>query len=249
MQLIFAGRSHCWSTFEAANRRFQRRKLLRQVVAGCNFIFAITNFFVTQDADREYQQGRAIAEVVLTAALETLEVFIWSSLRILANGQFPITICTISTVKLKSQTSSSLPLYRILYTEVWLSAFYQNYLHLPTVYGLQKTSPGRYCLIYPVNPGTKMPFTWVRDLGRLVLKIMEDPARFHAKTVSLVSEFISPMDQLGIWKKEVSVQAQFESLSKEAYEKRPIDVHGYDPKFALTMAENMTRVEVGALNG
>ncbi|KAH8697115.1 hypothetical protein BGW36DRAFT_407202 [Talaromyces proteolyticus] len=135
------------------------------------------------------------------------------------------------------------PLSRV-YTEVWLSAYYQNYLHLP------QEAPGLFALIYPVDPDTKMPFTSVQDLGRLVLKIAHDPSPFQSKTISLVSEFTTPVDQLRAWEKGEfwlpdsvpitrGVQTRFESLSLQDFQRRLEKVHGFDPKFALTMAENM----------
>jgi hypothetical protein len=58
----------------------------------------------------------------------------------------------------------------------------------------------------PVNADSKMPFTSVRDLGRLVEVIVGDLAKFRTKTVSVVSQKVTPLEMLKSWNPGMSSQ-------------------------------------------
>jgi hypothetical protein len=52
----------------------------------------------------------------------------------------------------------------------------------------------------PCYADSKLPFTSVQDLGKLVEIIFEDPAKY-VKTISVVSERVTPIEMLKSWSK------------------------------------------------
>jgi hypothetical protein len=57
--------------------------------------------------------------------------------------------------------------------------------------------------MYPVNADSKIPFTSVKDLGRLVEIIVQDPAKYRTKVVSVVSQKVTPAEMLESWNKGI----------------------------------------------
>jgi hypothetical protein len=55
----------------------------------------------------------------------------------------------------------------------------------------------------PCHEHSKLPFTSVQDLGKLVEIILEDPAKYIKKTISVVSERVSPIEMLKSWNEGV----------------------------------------------
>lgn len=53
----------------------------------------------------------------------------------------------------------------------------------------------------PVLATSKIPFTSVGDLGKLVQVIAEDVKKFHGKKVSVVSREVTPGEFLDSWNK------------------------------------------------
>lgn len=53
----------------------------------------------------------------------------------------------------------------------------------------------------PCFEDSKLPFTSVKDLGKLVEIILEDPTKYVKKTISVVSERVTPIEMLKSWNK------------------------------------------------
>lgn len=53
--------------------------------------------------------------------------------------------------------------------------------------------------MFPYYEDSKLPFTSVQDLGRLVEVIIGNPAKFIKKTISVVSERVTPIEILKSW--------------------------------------------------
>ena len=53
----------------------------------------------------------------------------------------------------------------------------------------------------PVLATSKIPFTSVRDLGRLVRIVVDDVKKFQGKKVSVVNQEVTPDELLSAWNK------------------------------------------------
>ncbi|TKA78401.1 hypothetical protein B0A49_02345 [Cryomyces minteri] len=160
---------------------------LKKAVKGAHYIFAVTDFITAGNVQTETKQGLNILEAAKTT-LDTLEAYIWSSLPD-ARTQ-PIPYQNVVHFNSKNDIAKEIrrsAVGRVL-TEVRLGPYYQNFVKAPQDYGPQKQSDGSWVLMLPVNAATRMPFTSVQDLGRLITVIVEDPAKYRTKTVSVVSQ-------------------------------------------------------------
>ena len=72
----------------------------------------------------------------------------------------------------------------------------------------------------PVKADSQMPFTSVRDLGRVEV-ILGDLAKFCTKTVSVVSQKVTPLEMLKSWNEGTSPQILPAVISPFANEEVP----------------------------
>lgn len=120
---------------------------LQEVLKGAHFIFVVTDFLGADgNSDRELRQGLNVIEAASSpACLDTLEGVIWSSLPD-ARRQ-PVAYENIVHFNSKRAISERLwssPL-RTKVTEVWLAAYYENFVNSWGIY-----EPQKVCLKYRV---------------------------------------------------------------------------------------------------
>ncbi|TVY32680.1 NmrA-like family domain-containing protein [Lachnellula occidentalis] len=171
---------------------------LKELVKGAHFIFVVTDFLGAEgNSDRELTQGLNVIEAASSAAcLETLEAVIWSSLPDARKQPFAYeNIVHFNSKRAISDALWDSPL-RSCVTEVWLAAYYENFVNSWGIYEPQKQPDGSYVLKYPINADSKIPFMSVTDLGKLITVIIEDPTKYHTKVVSFVSEWHTPLELL-----------------------------------------------------
>ncbi|CZR68135.1 uncharacterized protein PAC_18034 [Phialocephala subalpina] len=212
---------------------------LKKAVKGANVIFAVTDFIGAGSNEKEKQQGINILDSALTT-LETLETFIWSNLPDARVQEVPYqNVIHFNSKNDIAKYIKASPLQKVL-TEVILGPYYENFVKAPQVYAPQKLSDGTWELILPVNANSKLPFTSVQDLGRLVQVIIEDPEKFRAKTISVVSQKVTPIELLKSWNKAVGLNATFKPLSTEDFQQHLKTVHDFPEVFAVTLTENLS---------
>ncbi|TVY32001.1 NmrA-like family domain-containing protein, partial [Lachnellula subtilissima] len=215
---------------------------LKEIVKGAHFIFVVTDFLGAEgNSDRELKQGLNVIEAASSpACLDTLEALIWSSLPD-ARKQ-PCAYENIVHFNSKRAISDRLwnsPL-RSRVTEVWLAAYYENFVNSWGIYEPMKQNDGSYVLKYPMDADSKIPFMSVTDLGKLITVIIEDPIKYHTKVVSFVSEWRTPLELLESFRKATGVEAKFQSMTTEQFKKHLETVLHFPSNVALSMSENLS---------
>lgn len=160
---------------------------LKKAVKGASGIFAVTDFISAGNIETETRQGINILDAAL-ATLDTLELFIWSNLPDARVQKIPYQNVVHFNSKNEIAKCMRASLLGGVFTEVRVGAYYQNFCKAPQVYGPQKLPNGSWELLWPVNADTRMPFTSVQDLGRLIKVIVANPAKYRTKTISVVSQ-------------------------------------------------------------
>jgi len=212
---------------------------LKEAVRGADFIFAVTDFLTAQSIEVETAQGLNLLKAA-ESTIDTLKGYIWSNLPD-ARIQ-PVPYQNVIHFNAKNDIAKEIRKSKVgdVLIEVRLGPYFENFLKAPQVYGPQKHSDGSWELMLPCFEDSKLPFTSVKDLGKLVEIILNDPAKFVRKTISVVSERVTPIEMLKSWNKAVNKQATFKSLSTEEFTQRLISVYDFPRFIALALAENLS---------
>jgi uncharacterized protein YbjT (DUF2867 family) len=211
---------------------------LERAFKDANYIFSVTNFFETLSVQTEITQGINAIDAACSVALNTIESFIWSTLP--DPRTFPIPYENVLHFNTKAEISKHLrrsPLWDVS-TEIWVSAYFQNYIKFRETYGPQKQEDGSFIVTLPVNADTAIDICDVNDLGLLVEKIISEPLHYHTETILLSTQTLTPGEQMEIWASSLGVKAEFIPTSFQTYVVYLVEHHGFPHQLALEMGEN-----------
>lgn len=116
------------------------RGSLKVAFKGAHAIFSVTDFFASVSVETEISQGVNVIEAAITAASETLECFLWSSLPDPRSMEVPYhNVLHFNTKSEISKYLKSSALWKKS-TIIWVTAYFENYTKFAQVYGPQPVS-------------------------------------------------------------------------------------------------------------
>jgi hypothetical protein len=123
-------------------------------------------------------------------------------------------------------------------TEVWLGGYFQNYIRFRETAGPQRHDDGSFVVMLPIKPTTPMRITDVNSLGPLVEHIISDPLHYHAETILLSTQTVTPVEQVKIWADSLGVKAEFHPMTLGDYVVYLMEFHGFPEGLAREMGES-----------
>ncbi|KAL1967397.1 hypothetical protein VTN77DRAFT_3182 [Rasamsonia byssochlamydoides] len=186
-------------------------KSLAAAFEGATAVFGVTNFVETFDAEREYRQGRNIADAAVEAKVNHL---IWSSLphmTKLSNGNIAVPHCDS-----KAMVEEYIRETGLNATYLWVGHYMSGLASDGSFLKIQKDSDGVYTVKVPCAPSTVVSaIDAEEDVGKFVKGIVDGGSKFYGKRVLAAGEHISYADMMKQWSQVLGKPAKVQELSSK----------------------------------
>ncbi len=188
------------------------RASLKAAMAGCDAVFAVTNWWELFDSAKEIEHGRNLVD----AAVETgLPRFLFSTLpdaKTISGGKIPVPHLD-SKAEMERYARS-----RGLHAVYFNVAFYfQNFVNFQM---LQRQPDGTLSFGFPQGD-TPLAGVGIEDLGGVVAAVLERFDEFDGKTVGVVGEDAPPSHYAEVMSRVLGRKATYHYIPRDVYAKFP----------------------------
>ena len=170
------------SGVEVVKADLNDKQSIKQAFKGADTIFAMTA--LSFGGQSELEQGKIIAD---SAVEEKVPNIIWSTLpsaNEISNGEFTHVVHFDEKAEVEKYIRS-LPINSSFFSP---GCFMQNFL------GMLKPQPvgdGKYSMFNVMKPDSEFPFFDTEDTGKFVGVFLNEPEKFHGKTLNAASDLYS----------------------------------------------------------
>ncbi|KAF8322573.1 NAD(P)-binding protein [Clavulina sp. PMI_390] len=168
----------------------------------------------------EVQHGKNLVDAAKKAGVQH---FVWSTLDGISD---PYVYHFMTKHQINSFVAQSgIPNWTLLYT----SCYYSN-LCMPGIEFLKKDKDGHFFLDIPMPPDTPVDWFDATEVGKWVVPIFADPAKYNEQRVDAVSELFSPREKAKIIEKVTGVPVAVKEITTEEF---------FEPSFRASVFDEM----------
>ena len=189
---------------------FDNKDSLKNVFAGCDAVFIMTNFWEHMDAKKEYQQAKALID---SAVESNIPHIIWSTLEDTRDYEDNITYLgeyKVPHLDEKGMVSKYLKTLKINATHLYTSFFYENFTGMMK---LSKDADGVRRLCMPMGDSI-LPIVTIEDIGKMVHKIVED--KIYGD-VSVASDHLTGADMAKVFSEVLEEPVEYVPVPASTY--------------------------------
>ncbi|KAH8688834.1 hypothetical protein BGW36DRAFT_434124 [Talaromyces proteolyticus] len=228
---------------EVVQGDFDDEDSIRQALAGVQILFHNTDFWTTMSDDAEAAQSLTVAKV--TAAEPNLEHVVLSTLSdptTLFQGKYMHNLPYNGKFKAERMIKKEYPELWAKTTRLLVALYHSNWFLPP--FSPVKTDSGQLELQNPYSPSSRIPSASPDDTGVVVDAIIRGGQKYHGRTVSIWSEWISDEEKLKVWGHVLGVKAAFKQVTPIEYQQR-LESIGFPPYLAQGCLELLSMLGEG----
>ncbi|KAK9366206.1 hypothetical protein V1509DRAFT_641872 [Lipomyces kononenkoae] len=222
---------------------FDNEDSVRNALSGANILFQNTDFWTTVSEEKEFAQGLTIAKAA--AAQPNLEHVVFSALgdpEKLFDGKYKHNLPYNAKARIERAIKKDYPELWAKTTSLLVALYHSNWLMPP--FAPVKVADGKFELQNPYPADAHITLTSPEETGIVVEAIIRGGDKFHGRTVSIVSEWISDEKKLQIWAQALGVEATFKQVTSLQYRQR-LEAMGFPPYLAQGSQELLSMLGEG----
>ncbi|KAK4704282.1 hypothetical protein P7C70_g1927, partial [Phenoliferia sp. Uapishka_3] len=186
---------------------------IKAAFTGADYVFGVTNFWETMDAEKEINQGKLLVNSAKEAGVK---LFVWSGLEPvskISKGKYTKVKHFDTKAEIANYAKSSgVP------TVVVEAAYYMS--NLMTMMVPRKQEDGSYVLALPISSSAKVPMLDVAtDYGAYVVEAVESPSFGAGSEVLAASEYIAFDEVVKILTEVTGKSVNHYEVTDETFEK------------------------------
>ncbi|XP_073505177.1 nmrA-like family domain-containing protein 1 [Phyllobates terribilis] len=196
---------------EVVSADLDDEKSLEAALSGAYGAFVVTNFWEHFNKEKEIKQGKLIADLSKSLALEIVVFSGMEDVKKLTEGKLEVLHCDG-----KGEVEEYFCEIGVPMTSVRLPSYYEN---LFTFFKPQKNKDGDgYSLAVPMGD-VPLDGMSVKDLGGVVVSILKSPSEYIGKNIGLSTEKLTVEQYAAIMSKVTDKDIKDAKITPEAYEK------------------------------
>jgi uncharacterized protein YbjT (DUF2867 family) len=192
---------------------------LERAFAGAHGAFCVTNFWEHFSAEKELEQGRALARAAKAAGVRHA---VWSTFED-TRDSIPLTDDRMPTLQgrfkvahfdAKAEANQAFRDLGVPTTFLLTSAYMENLIHFG--WGPQKDAEGNLFIVFPMG-GAALPIVAVEDIGRCAYGIFKRGPEYVGKTVGVAGEHLTGSQMAAALSKALGRPVAYRDVPSDVY--------------------------------
>lgn len=192
---------------------------LERAFQGAHGAYCVTNFWEHFSAEKELEQGRALARAAKAAGVQHA---IWSTFED-TRDSIPLTDDRMPTLQgrfkvahfdAKAEADQTFRELGVPTTFLLTSAYMENLIHFG--WGPQKDADGNLFIVFPMG-GAPLPIIAVEDIGRCAYGIFRRGAEYVGKTVGIAGDHLTGAQMAAALTKAIGRPVAYRDVPPDVY--------------------------------